>query len=86
MACIETTLTIFGTQVLQVNSVISTSLTIEYRIHDILFNKDLLNESVKKDVEQPNFFYTYVIETLEKLKQQQQEYIQLKVLQNKEKH
>lgn len=64
----------FETQVLQLNSVISTSLTIEYRIHDILFNKDLLNESVKKDVEQPNFFYTYVIETLEKLKQQQQEH------------
>lgn len=63
----------FGTQVLQLNSVISSSLTIEYRIHDILFNKDLLNESVKKDIEQPNFFYKYVIETLEKLKQEQQE-------------
>lgn len=32
----------FETQVLQLNSVISTSLTIEYRIHDILFNKNLL--------------------------------------------
>ena len=73
MAFIEATLIIFGTQVLQVNSVISTSLTIEYRIHDILFNKDLNLQSTRKELEKPNFFYTYVIETLEKLKQEQQE-------------
>lgn len=60
----------FGTQVLQVNSVISTSLTIEYRIHDILFNKDLTLNSTRKELEQPYFFYDYVIKTLETLKKQ----------------
>lgn len=34
----------FEKQVLQMNSVISTSLMLEYRIHDILFNRDLLSK------------------------------------------
>lgn len=42
----------FGTQVLQLNSVISTSLMIEYRIHDIIFNKNfLLKTNEFSDVE-----------------------------------
>lgn len=60
----------FGTQVLQVNSVISTSLTIEYRIHDILFNKDFLLKSNKlSDIEKIN----EAIETLEAMRTKQQE-------------
>lgn len=60
---------LFEIKTLQVNSVISTSLMLEYRIHDILFNKDLILESTRKELEKPYFFYDYVIETLEKLKE-----------------
>lgn len=60
----------FGTQVLQLNSVISTSLTIEYRIHDILFNKDFFLTSNKiSDIEKIN----EAIKTLEQMREKQEE-------------
>lgn len=42
----------FERYVLRLNSVISSTLTIEYRIHDILYNKDYIKEIVNEVVEQ----------------------------------
>ena len=51
----------FSNSVLQINSVISSSLTIEYRINDILFNID---------TKKLNYSYDDLINKLEKLKKQ----------------
>ena len=57
----------FERRVLQLNSVISTTLMLEYRIHDRIYNKDLLLEGNQKEIKNPNFFYKYVIELLSRL-------------------
>lgn len=57
----------FERRVLQLNSIISTTLMLEYRIHDRIYNKDLLIEGNQKEIEKPNYFYEYVIEILTKL-------------------
>lgn len=65
----------FSNSVLQINSVISSSLTIEYRVNDILYNTNI-------ETQKNPSFYTNLIKVIEEIKKQKTDSDDLKEIEN----